>query len=242
MLRNIVRAVAAAYTGGASEAYFQSEDRRRAERDAARAQSNANATNLRTSYDFAQNSIQWKVADAKKAGIHPLYALGSPGIQSSANIQAEPVQTSDSFGNLMRAITKQNPVQQAQLRKINAETDFIREQMEASKAARTSQNVNSQQDNLITALDIKNDNPKPRKKLHLRREKVKTVIGELLPNKKPGYIDSHRLPERYGDEAKDILGLINLWNDWWRKVGSKIHQRNVDFTNRFIKDIQKRGK
>lgn len=27
--------------------------------------------------DFAQNSIQWKVEDAKKAGIHPLYALGA---------------------------------------------------------------------------------------------------------------------------------------------------------------------
>jgi len=26
---------------------------------------------------FAQNAIQWKVADAKEAGIHPLYALGA---------------------------------------------------------------------------------------------------------------------------------------------------------------------
>lgn len=30
--------------------------------------------------EFAQNSIQWRVNDAKKAGIHPLYALGSQGI------------------------------------------------------------------------------------------------------------------------------------------------------------------
>lgn len=29
--------------------------------------------------EFAQQGIQWKVADAKKAGIHPLYAMGSPG-------------------------------------------------------------------------------------------------------------------------------------------------------------------
>lgn len=26
---------------------------------------------------FAQNAIQWKVADARKAGVHPLYALGA---------------------------------------------------------------------------------------------------------------------------------------------------------------------
>lgn len=29
--------------------------------------------------EFAQNSIQWRVNDAKKAGLHPLYALGGHG-------------------------------------------------------------------------------------------------------------------------------------------------------------------
>lgn len=28
--------------------------------------------------EFAQNSVSWRVADAKRAGIHPLYALGAP--------------------------------------------------------------------------------------------------------------------------------------------------------------------
>lgn len=28
--------------------------------------------------EFAQNGIRWRVEDAKKAGIHPLYALGAP--------------------------------------------------------------------------------------------------------------------------------------------------------------------
>lgn len=31
----------------------------------------------RMQYDFAQNGIRWKVADAKAAGLHPLYALGA---------------------------------------------------------------------------------------------------------------------------------------------------------------------
>lgn len=35
------------------------------------------AKNRALQKEFAQNSIQWKVADAKKAGIHPLYALGA---------------------------------------------------------------------------------------------------------------------------------------------------------------------
>jgi len=33
--------------------------------------------NIALQKKFAQNGIQWKVADAKKAGIHPLYALGA---------------------------------------------------------------------------------------------------------------------------------------------------------------------
>lgn len=42
-----------------------------------KAQEKINQQNYNTSKEFAQNSIQWKVADAKKAGIHPLAALGT---------------------------------------------------------------------------------------------------------------------------------------------------------------------
>lgn len=47
----------------------------------------ANEHNAKTTFnrnvalqrEFAQNSIQWRVDDAKNAGIHPLYALGAQG-------------------------------------------------------------------------------------------------------------------------------------------------------------------
>lgn len=35
------------------------------------------ANNIALQREFAQSGIQWKVEDAKKAGIHPLYALGA---------------------------------------------------------------------------------------------------------------------------------------------------------------------
>lgn len=44
-----------------------------------KAQKQINAQNLAMQKEFAQNSIQWRTADAKKAGIHPLYALGANG-------------------------------------------------------------------------------------------------------------------------------------------------------------------
>lgn len=40
------------------------------------AQQNA-ANNIALQREFAQNSIQWRVQDAAKAGVHPLYALGA---------------------------------------------------------------------------------------------------------------------------------------------------------------------
>lgn len=45
--------------------------------DAARhSQEQIAAQNIALQREFAQNGIQWKVEDAKKAGIHPIYALG----------------------------------------------------------------------------------------------------------------------------------------------------------------------
>lgn len=52
-------------------------------------QKQINEQNLNAQREFAQNSIQWRVNDAKKAGLHPLAALGAntpsytPSAQSS---------------------------------------------------------------------------------------------------------------------------------------------------------------
>lgn len=44
---------------------------------------NINLLNYKQAKEFAQNQIQWRVNDAKKAGIHPLAALGASLYQSS---------------------------------------------------------------------------------------------------------------------------------------------------------------
>jgi hypothetical protein len=53
----------------------------------AQAQEQVNAENLAYQKEFAQNDIQWKVADAKAAGINPLAALGAQE-QSFSNLVA----------------------------------------------------------------------------------------------------------------------------------------------------------
>lgn len=49
--------------------------------------------NMALQREFAQSGIQWRVEDAKKAGIHPIYALGSAGASFSpvsANFASPP--------------------------------------------------------------------------------------------------------------------------------------------------------
>jgi len=61
--------------------------------------------NLDLQRDAAKNSIQWRVADAKKAGIHPLYALGNPGISISPVSNDAPAYMSAVGQNISRAVT-----------------------------------------------------------------------------------------------------------------------------------------
>lgn len=54
-------------------------------------------------YEFAKNSLTWRMEDAKRAGIHPLAALGFQGVQST------PIQAGDfgdSLANMGQSISR----------------------------------------------------------------------------------------------------------------------------------------
>lgn len=68
----ILAAIAPAVIGG----LFGASSARDAEKAAARER----ALDRQMQLDLAQNQIQWRVADANKAGIHPLYAMGPTGM------------------------------------------------------------------------------------------------------------------------------------------------------------------
>lgn len=65
-------------------------------------QSDINSKNANLQKEFAQNSIQWKVQDAQKAGIHPLYALGAGGYQASPSYAGSDV--GGSVSNALRGL------------------------------------------------------------------------------------------------------------------------------------------
>lgn len=52
-----------------------------------KAQDRANQQNADLQREFAQNSLQWRVADARKAGIHPVFAMGASPAAASPSFQ-----------------------------------------------------------------------------------------------------------------------------------------------------------
>lgn len=54
-------------------------------------QENQYERNVALQREFAQNSIKWKTEDAKRSGIHPLYALGAPSISPAVSIAGDPM-------------------------------------------------------------------------------------------------------------------------------------------------------
>lgn len=107
-------------------------------------QAKANAENIKYQKQFAQEGIQWRVADAEKAGVHPLYALGaqttsfSPSVVGSSGVGTALASagqdigravaakySTDEFTKTTQALTLQrmgleNDLLASQIRKINA--------------------------------------------------------------------------------------------------------------------------
>lgn len=99
------------YSGGIPGVIFNNERRKEANRtnaanrDAVAAQ---NAENVAHQKEFAQMGIQWRVEDAKKAGIHPLYALGAQttGFTPSSHVFQESNSAPDISGPMGQDISR----------------------------------------------------------------------------------------------------------------------------------------
>jgi len=111
-------------------------------------QRDANASNERLQREFAQNGIRWKVADAKAAGLHPLFALGGSGATytpSAQNVMSPMAGSLDSMGqNISRAVAAQASSQEKEANALQLE--LLRSQINknnAESAAVTSESQRS---------------------------------------------------------------------------------------------------
>lgn len=86
------------------------------------AQKEINAQNLQAQQDMAQNQLQWRVEDAKKAGLHPLAGIGATPYQAIPTAQAYERTAGRDFGNnLAQAFSKLDFGSQKKLRDLEIE-------------------------------------------------------------------------------------------------------------------------
>lgn len=115
-----------------------------------RAASSQAADNYAAQKEFAQNGVRWKVEDARKAGIHPLYALGA------STVGFAPTAVGDSLGpslaaagqDISRAVaagsTAGERQQQQQMNALQLERAGLENELLRAQIAKTTSGVGGQ--------------------------------------------------------------------------------------------------
>lgn len=161
----------------------------------------------KTQKQFAKNALTWRVADAKRAGVHPLAALGfqgtsyspqSLGIGSSLSDAGQAVDAS------LNRLTDENGrrMQELQLEKAGLENDLLRSQI-------VSHRINSA--GRPPTVRARDDSPPGPEHVGLRDSWLSTVPGITLTD--PRNSDAQKVQDRYGDLLENIYGVRNWFRD-----------------------------
>ncbi|MEM3753884.1 MAG: hypothetical protein QW518_08940 [Thermofilaceae archaeon] len=116
----------------------------------------ANKENVKFQKRFAKQGIQWRVADAEKAGIHPLYALGAQTASFTPSVQpvtdGSAVDSATREFSAMRAARLAEREVESRIESNRAQAGYYKAQALASMQARKAQFANSGQDAVAQAL------------------------------------------------------------------------------------------
>lgn len=113
-----------------------------------RSRESVNEENTALQREFAQNGISWKVADAKRAGIHPIYALGNNGISfqpsmwSGDGIADGLAQAGQDIGRAIDSTRTSEDRVQARLNALMVERGELQNEVLRSQLARLQQQPN----------------------------------------------------------------------------------------------------
>lgn len=156
-------------------------------------------------------SIQRRVEDARKAGIHPLYALG-------ANVYNEPPakiggKNKTNYGDAIRGAA--DTFYNSQLRKkqlASIDADITLKMARASEVSRRAQNMNSQQDGDIAQVSgLKLSKDKKDIQSAAAGLNAVTALGHKIKVGKQTPVQFYE--EEYGQIAAELYGLMKYLND-----------------------------
>lgn len=184
--------------------------------DAAR-ESEANSKEAaRVNYEIARNQFDWRIADAKKAGISPLAAIGAPMVGGHVT----PVSGAKNYAaNMLQGISEQ--VRQGELDKIRKEEAAARilnlHADTAYKAARASE------------LATRDRNVGQGNKLSDEAKEIVSRPGSIAPSKTSNTASAQQMEDQYGDIMGNIYGIHRFIgdsvDDLRRWVDSKVKEK-----------------
>lgn len=196
---------------------------------------------------FAKNAIQWKVEDAKKAGVHPLAALGAT-TSSYAPVTVgggDFTQAGQSLGRALDAhmdVTERTVAKLA-VEKAGLENDYLRAQI-ASVRGRLNQTsqpappgpgtryvLDGQGETALPALWSKIEPPQS-------TTHVNTPFGRVLA--RPGVSDAQTYEDRWGEGADWIGGAANFAADALHTGNVAIERRWPGFYSWFRRNYNTR--
>lgn len=184
----------------------------------------------KTDYSHLQKGIQWRVEDAKKAGIHPLYALG-------ANISSPTVTTGSTGSDLARSVIESDmrkdrkaggqAIRESNARikshEASAARDFALAAKAESDVARAGQNMNTGQD--YSAQDDVID-PRPRAVVSSTGTKVYAGKGSPAQRGEDEYGESWEI-ENFMRYMRDVMGprYQEFANKWFGSAKGGLSKR-----------------
>lgn len=174
---------------------------------------------------FAQSGIQWRVADAQKAGIHPLYALGATGASyspSPVSIGTAPVAADTSMGTAVSAmgqdISRALNSTRSQTQRDDAFTKTVQE-MSLQKMGLENELLASQ----IQRLKVQSNPPMPGLVSRAPGGSGDLKVAGMPIKKDPATSDMQDFSDRYGDEglAQWTIPPMIMWRDYQATTGGR---------------------
>lgn len=196
---------------------------------------------------FAQSGIQWKVRDAEKAGIHPLYALGAQ-TTSYQPTQVGDLGIAEAGQNIGRAIdaTRSNPAKvnalsltasQIQLEGLKLDNELKKAQL-ASAVALAHQTQHAPglpgpftQSAIVGQGNTEQTDPSRLPLMHSARQPQYTTnlkVGgyDVMPS--PNWSDAQTFQDRYGEPGEWAASVPIAVADWFHNVSPLYRKQILD--------------
>lgn len=189
--------------------------------------------------EFAQNSIQWKTADAKSAGISPYYALGAPtasytpvsiGDGAESGIGKGLSAASQDLGRAAAAAMSkpdrdevakksadlalensslQNELLKTQIAKMRGQIGPAMPTLQ--KGAHLIDGQPATEIQTVSGAPVKSDDVKQQAETIPKHSRIRPLGIKLHTN--PYFSDAEDIETRYGDVAEEIGGMANFAGD-----------------------------